>query len=119
MDPANSPREGRSSARAEFSIASSGCYCIGLLAPAELSTVCPHPEQDDSEAPGQGDDRLLASASARHLHAPSLEPGPFLGACEEHLSGLIEYRAHHGVSALRDPPVIVRVAGLIAARCQT
>jgi hypothetical protein len=34
--------------------------------------------QDDGEASCQGDDRFLASATARDLHAPSFEPGPFL-----------------------------------------
>ncbi len=54
---------------------------------------------------GQGDDRLLASATMGQLHAPRLEPGPFLGTCEEHLRGLIECRPHHGVPTFRDPPV--------------
>src|SRR4029077_17064730 len=56
----------------------SGC-CIGFLTPAELRAVCPHPVQDDGEASSQGDDRLLASATASDLHTPSLEPGPFSG----------------------------------------
>ena len=56
------PREGRFSAGVELNILLSRCYCIGLLAPAELGTVNPHPVQDDGEASGQGNDRSCLRA---------------------------------------------------------
>ncbi len=110
------PREGCSSAdsgtRGPSSCRRGG---ISLLAPTEFRTVYPHAVQDNGEASGQGDDRLLGSAATSNLHAPGLEPGPFLGACEKHLRRLVECRPHHCVAALRDPPVIVHLARLKAA----
>jgi hypothetical protein len=50
------------------------------------------PVQDDSEAPGQGDDRLFASAAAGQVHAPNLlQPGPFTGSRKAQLRSLIEW----------------------------
>ena len=48
----------------------------------------------------------------------ALSQDHFLGTCEEHLRCLVECRPHHGVPTLRDPPVVVRFAGLKAARYQ-
>ena len=50
------------------------------------------------------------------MPCPSLEPGPFLGSWEEHLHGLIKCRAHNGVPKPSDPPVVVGLTGLRAAR---
>jgi hypothetical protein len=53
-----------------------------------------------TKAPGQGDDGLLGATPAGNLHAPGLEPGPCLGAREQHLRGLVEGGAHYRVAAL-------------------
>src|SRR5580704_8776481 len=94
------PARGCSSARAELGDPPSACRCIDWLVPTEFGAICPHPVQDDGKASGQGNDRLFASAMTSDLHAPSLEPGPFLGACEEHLRRLVECGPHHGVPTL-------------------
>src|SRR5215831_20985057 len=48
-----------------------------LLAPPELATIDPHPVQNDSQTPGDRDDRSTHPASLGHAHAPCLQPRPF------------------------------------------
>src|SRR6516162_710394 len=55
-----------------------------VLAPVELATIDPHPVQNDSQTPGDRDDRSTHPASLGHSHAPCLQPRPFCAASKQH-----------------------------------
>ena len=82
-----------------FSAAASGNrrYRGAVLTPAELAIVDPHPVQNDSQTPGDRDDRSTHPASLSHSHAPCLQPRPFCAASKEYKCRLVKRRAQQGV----------------------
>src|SRR3954463_13016183 len=65
--------------------------------------------------------RSTSPARLSSKNMPPNEPMPLHqheASPEEHLRGLVEGGAHHRIAALRNPSVIVPLAGLEAARCQ-
>src|SRR4029077_20222366 len=58
-----------------FSVAASGNRRKrgAVLAPPELAAINPHPVQNDSQTPGDRDDRSTHPASLGHSHAPCLQ----------------------------------------------
>src|SRR6516225_9161241 len=69
-----------------------------VLAPAELATIDPHPVQNDSQTPGDRDDRSTHPASLGHSHAPCLQPRPFCAASKQYMCRLVEHRAQQGIA---------------------
>ena len=43
------------------------------MSPFEISSILPHPVEDDGEFPGDRDARFLAAGACGDLHAPGLE----------------------------------------------
>src|SRR6516165_11261500 len=89
-----------------------------VLPPPELATIDPHPVQNDSQTPGDRDDRSTHPASLGHSHAPCLQPRPFCAASKQYMSRLVEHRAQQGIATFGYPAVVVYLAGLVALRRQ-
>src|SRR5215831_17477730 len=85
-----------------------------VLAPAELATIDPHPVQNDSQTPGDRDDRSTHPASLSDSHAPCLQPRPFCAASKQYMCRLVEHRAQQGIATFGHPTVVVDLAGLVA-----
>src|SRR5262252_6939215 len=84
-----------------------------VLAPAELATVDPHPVQNHGQAPGDRNDGPTYPAPLGHPQAPRFQPRPFTAVGKQYLCGLVEHRAHQGVTTFGHPAVIVGLAGLV------
>ena len=89
-----------------------------VLAPPELATIDPHPVQNDSQTPGDCDDRSTHPASLGHSHAPCLQPRPFPAASKQYMCRLVEHRTQQGIATFGHPAFVVGLARLVALRRQ-
>ena len=84
--------------------------------PAERCAVDPHAVHEHGQFPGDGNLRLLQAIPFGEPKAPRPERGPLLDACQQRAGSLKEVRTDKAVPALRDAPVLIDLAGLVAAR---
>src|SRR5215472_17056915 len=89
-----------------------------VLPPPELAAIDPHPVQNDSQTPGDRDDRSTHPASLGDSHAPCLQPRPFCAASKQYMCRLVEHRAQQGIATFGHPAFIVGLARLVALRRQ-
>src|SRR6185503_583918 len=84
--------------------------CALGLAPAEFSSVLPHPMQHNRHLAGQRDAGALEAARLCYAHGPGLQGRPARYPAEQRGGGLVERGSHHLIAAFADMPGAIDLA---------